>query len=181
MNFVGIEKDFKDPPLALKTIPLWHMNGQLTTEEIVSQLTASRDVSGFSGVAVLPVRQTEPKYLTEDYFARYGDILEASKRLGMSVVFYDDVGFPSGTAGGKMKEQFPDDIASRLDNSESNVTGPKDWKKALPEGIFMGAVAMNAESLERRDISGNVADGTLALASSRRRLEDHDLHLCPQR
>ncbi len=161
-ELTGIEKDFKDPPLALKTVPLWHMNGQLTTEEIVSQLKASRDSSGFSGVAVLPVRHTEPKYLTEDYFARYGDILETSRKLGMSVVFYDDVGFPSGTAGGKMKEQFPDDIASRLDNSESNVTGPKDWKKALPEGMFMGAVAMNAESLERRDISGNVAGGTLA-------------------
>jgi len=158
----GIEKEFKDPPLRMKTIPLWHMNGQLTTEEIVSQLTASRDVSGFSGVAVLPVRHTEPKYLTEDYFNRYGDILEASKRLGMSVVFYDDVGFPSGTAGGKMKEHFPDDIASRLDRSESNVTGPADWKTALPEGTFMGAVAMNVESLERRDISGNAVDRTLS-------------------
>ena len=158
----GIEKEFKNPPLRMKTIPLWHMNGRLTTDEIVSQLTASRDVSGFSGVAVLPVQNTEPKYLSEDYFARYGDILETSKRLGMSVVFYDDVGFPSGTAGGKMKEHFPDDIASRLDMAESNVTGPMDWKTPLPEGIFMGAVAMNAETLQRRDISGNVAGKTLS-------------------
>ena len=156
------KKDFKDPPLALKTIPLWALNGKLTREEIASQLKAARDISGFAGVAVLPVRHTEPEYLTEDYFARYGDILETSKELGMSVVFYDDVDFPSGTAGGRMKEKFPDHIASRLDNSESNVTGPKDWKKALPEGIFMGAVAMNTKSLERRDISEHVADGSLA-------------------
>ena len=109
------KKDFKDPPLALKTIPLWHMNGKLTREEIASQLKASRDISGFAGVAVLPVRHTEPKYLTEDYFARYGDILEISKELGMSVVFYDDIGFPSGTAGGRMKAKFPDRyrVASR--------------------------------------------------------------------
>lgn len=161
-ELVGIEKDFKDPPTALKTVPLWHMNGQLTAEGIGSQLKASRDVSGFSGVAVLPVRKTRPEYLTDDYFARYGDILEASRTLGMSVVFYDDVGFPSGTAGGKMKEYFPDDIASRLDNAESIVTGPKDWKKTLPKGIFMGAVALNTESLERRDISANATEGTIA-------------------
>ena len=96
------KKDFKNPPLALKTIPLWAMNGKLTREEIASQLKAARDISGFAGVAVLPVSQTEPEYLTEDYFARYGDILETSKKLGMSVVFYDDVDFPSGTAGGRM-------------------------------------------------------------------------------
>ncbi len=157
-----IEHDFKEPPLKYKTVPLWELNGKLTTKEIVSQLKASRDKSGFSGVAVLPVRHTEPEYLTEDYFARYGDILETSKKLGMSVVFYDDVDFPSGTAGGRMKAKFPADIASRLDKSESNVTGPKAWKKTLPAGIFMGAVAMNTQSLERRDISEHVADGSLA-------------------
>jgi hypothetical protein len=80
----------------------------------------------------------------------------------MSVVFYDDIGFPSGTAGGRMKERFPDHIASRLDMAESTVTGPKAWKTVLPEGIFMGAVAMNTGSLERRDISGGVTGGSLA-------------------
>lgn len=158
----GMEQDFRDPPLALKTVPLWHLNGRLTKKEIVSQLKASRDLSGFSGVAVLPVKHTEPKYLTDGYFARYGDILETSKELGMRVVLYDDVGFPSGTAGGRMKAKYPDDIASRLDMSETNVAGPTSWRKALPEGIFMGAVAMNAESLERRDISERVMDGALA-------------------
>ncbi|MDD2598656.1 MAG: hypothetical protein PHO37_05480 [Kiritimatiellae bacterium] len=107
------EEGFKEPPLALKTTPLWHMNGEMTKEEITAQLKASRDLSGFAGVAVLPVKHTRPEYLTEGYFSRYGDILEASKELGMSVIFYDDVGFPSGTAGGRMKKQFPNDIAAR--------------------------------------------------------------------
>jgi len=156
------EETFKNPPPALKTIPLWHMNGKMTREGIAAQLKASRDVSGFGGVAVLPVNHTEPRYLTEDYFARYGDILEISRELGMSVVFYDDIGFPSGTAGGRMKEQFPDHVSSHLDMSESDVTGPTAWNTALPTGTFMGAVAMNTKSLERRDISERVKDGTIA-------------------
>jgi hypothetical protein len=139
------QKDFKDPPLALKTTPLWALNGRLTREETASQLKASRDISGFAGVAVMPITNTDPKYLTEGYFARYADILDISKELGMSVILYDDVDFPTGTAGGRMKAQFPADIASRLDKSESNVTGPTAWKMTLPPGIFMGAVAMNTK------------------------------------
>ena len=77
-EFAMWKKDFKNPPLALKTIPLWALNGKLTREEIASQLKASRDISGFAGVAVLPVGHTEPEYLSEDYFARYGDILETN-------------------------------------------------------------------------------------------------------
>jgi len=137
------------------------MNGKLTKEEITAQLRASRDVSGFAGVAVLPVRETEPKYLSEEYFERYGDILEVSKELGMSVVFYDDIGFPSGTAGGRMKKKFPDDVASRLDKAESTVQGPKTWTKTLPEGTFMGTVAMNVETRERRDLTERVKDGAI--------------------
>jgi hypothetical protein len=156
------QKDFKDPPLALKTTPLWALNGRLTREETASQLKASRDISGFAGVAVMPITNTDPKYLTEGYFARYADILDISKELGMSVILYDDVDFPTGTAGGRMKAQFPADIASRLDKSESNVTGPTAWKMTLPPGIFMGAVAMNTKSLERRDLSEHLADGSLA-------------------
>lgn len=156
-----LEQDFKTPPLAMKTTPLWHMNGKLTTAEILSQLKASRDLSGFAGVAVLPVRHTEPEYLTDDYFARYGDILETCKALGMTVVFYDDVDFPSGTAGGRMKTQFPSDIACRLDHSVSQVVGPSIWTNRLPKGIFMGAVAMNTQSLERRDISQHRTGDTL--------------------
>lgn len=152
----NLERDFAHPPLALKSWPLWHLNGKLTTDEIAAQLKAARDQSGFAGVAVLPVNATEPKYLSEEYFGRYRDILETSRQLGLKVVFYDDINFPSGSAGGAMAKRFPDDVTCRLDLTETNVVGPRAWDDALPPGIFMGAVAMHAASLERRDISAAV-------------------------
>jgi hypothetical protein len=157
----SLETDFKLPPVQFRSQPLWHMNGTLETGEIRRQLQAARDRSGFSGVAVLPVKETEPKYLTEDYFARYRDILETCRQLDLRVIFYDDVGFPSGSAGGRMKAQFPDDMASRLDMSESDVVGPRAWDTALGDGIFMGAVAMHTQTLERRDISRHVTGARL--------------------
>ncbi len=156
------ERDFKKPPLALKSLPLWHLNGTLTQAEIAAQLQASRDASGFAGVAVLPVKETQPEYLSEAYFERYGDILETCTRLGMKVVFYDDIGFPSGSAGGLMRKRFPDDTACRLDNTETNITGPAEWERALPLGTLMGAVAMNTQSKQRRDISASARDGRIA-------------------
>ena len=54
------ERAFNTPPLALKSMPLWHLNGRLTQAEIAAQLQASRDTSGYAGVAVLPVKETVP-------------------------------------------------------------------------------------------------------------------------
>ena len=119
--------DFVVPPLALKSQPLWHLNGTLTPEGIAEQLQDSRDKSGFAGVAVLPVTATDPPYLSEAYFERYGQILETCQRLGMKVIFYDDINFPSGTAGKRMPQLFPDHTACRLDKWELQVTGPLPW------------------------------------------------------
>lgn len=156
------ERDFRTPPLAFKSQPLWHMNAKLTREGITAQLQDSRDKSGFAGVAVLPVKETEPKYLTDDYFARYGDILETSRRLGLKVIFYDDIGYPSGSAGGLMGKRFPDDTICRLDNLEAEVAGPQAWEQPLTNGLFMGAVAMSRQTGERRDISAFLRDGRIA-------------------
>ncbi|MFC1761761.1 glycosyl hydrolase [Planctomycetota bacterium] len=154
----SLEESFKTPPIAYKSQPLWHMNGEMTTEGIKQQLQDARDKSGFSGVAVLPVRATRPNYLSEDYFARYQDILETCKSLGMNVIFYDDIGFPSGSAGGQMRKLYPDHILCQLDKLEVEKTGPTEWMQNLPTGDHMAAVAMNTKTFERRQLPVS-ADG----------------------
>ncbi len=151
--------DFKDPPPALRPMPFWHLNGTLTTAEINAQLKATRDQSGFGGVAVLPVGQTLPKYLSDDYFARYGDILRAARELGLEVILYDDTGFPSGSAGGQLQQLFPDDTMKRLDLAEADVQGPADFSRELPAGTLMGVVAMNTQTWQRLDITAAASGG----------------------
>ncbi len=147
-----LEADFATPPDAYKSQPLWHLNGTLETEEIQRQLQDAQEKSGFSGIAPLPVNQTRPDYLTEGYFDLYGDILDISKSLGMEVIFYDEIGFPSGGAGGLFNEHYPEHILSRLDMLEREVTGPETVTIDLPEGVHMAAVAMNTQTLERREM-----------------------------
>lgn len=152
---------FKAPPSSLHPMPLWHINGLMTTAEIQSQLRDSRDKSGFGGTAVLPMSGMKPTYLGEDYFARYGDILNTSRELGMEVILYDDYGFPSGSAGGDFKKQFPNDTMKRLDMTEHEITGPGDFSRELPPGTLMGAVAMNVKTLQRIDITMSAAGGKI--------------------
>ena len=151
--------DFQHPPSALRPMPFWHINGTLTTTEIKAQLRATRDQSGFGGVAVLPVRETQPNYLSDDYFARYADILNTARELGMEVILYDDTGFPSGSAGGKMQELFPDDTMKQLDMVEADVQGPSNFSREIPSGALMGVVAMNTQTWQRLDISAVATGG----------------------
>lgn len=156
------EDEFKNPPAALRPMPFWHLNGTLTTAEIQAQLRDTREKSGFGGVAVLPVGTTRPQYLGEDYLARYGDILKTASDLGLEVILYDDTGFPSGSAGGKLQQLYPEDTMKRLDMAEEDVRGPAEYSRALPPGILMSAVAMNTRTWRRIDLTAAATGGRLS-------------------
>lgn len=147
---------FKNPPKHFYPIPFWHINGEMTDEGIVQQMTDAKLKANFNGVAVLPVAQTQPDFLSEAYFKKFGLILETAKKLDVNVILYDDTGFPSGTAGGQLEKQFPQDVRKTIEKSEVIRTGPGFWKSPLPAGKLMSAVAMNTETLERIDLRRSI-------------------------
>ncbi len=159
---------FRTPMPEYKPMPFWHINGELTTEGIIRQMTEAKELAGFSGVAVLPLSDrsetrpgTSPEFLSDEYFDRYIDILETARKLDMQVILYDDIDFPSGMAGGKMQELHPEYTRKRLDKFETDIKGPALYRYEVPEGQLMSAVAMNTESLERKDLSQFVNHGVL--------------------
>ena len=184
------ERAFKAPPAEFMAMPLWWLEDRdystpEAKEEMRKQLRELRDQGGYAGVT--PLFLTTKAYLTDAHWEQYGLILQTCRELGMKVIFYDDVGFPSGTAGGWMRKKFPDDTACRLDLLEEDVTGPchwereframkhitppseaadvntpRRWAQELPKSIFVGAVAMNLMTHERRDISAMVKDQRLS-------------------
>lgn len=147
---------FKNPPKQFYPTPFWHINGEMTDEGIVQQMTDAKLKAKFNGVAVLPVGNTLPDFLSGAYFKKFGLILEAAKKLDVNIILYDDTGFPSGTAGGQLEKQFPQDVRKTIEKSEVIRTGPGFWKSPLPVGKLMAAVAMNTETLERIDLRGSI-------------------------
>ena len=166
--------DFASPPNKYRPQPFWHMNGELTKDGIYEQITDAYRKDGFGGVAILPLTPaqmwgdagicpgTTPEYLSEGYFDRYRDILECSHQLGTEVILYDDVDFPSGVLGGRMTKEFPQYTQKRLSKQEKEIVGPKAVTEKVPvKDYFMGAVAMNMETMERIDLTGQVSGDVL--------------------
>ena len=160
--------------IPLKGQPLWHTNGELS-DEIIREIFEVGKENGFGGITFLPVTKTTPKYLTDEYFTQFGKSLDLAEKLDMKIVFYDDLDFPSGSAGWRLKDAFPDSTIKRLDKVEWSVKGPADFSEkspiplgdkvlfGKPEGVLQAAVAMNVETFERVDIRSAVAaDGTVS-------------------
>jgi hypothetical protein len=162
-----LEKDFQNPPEEFKPMPFWHINGELTTEGIRQQMEDAKAV-GFSGVTLLPLTArsetrpgTSPKFLSEDYFDRYQDMIDLANELGMEIILYDDNDFPSGMAGGKMEEKYPNHTMKRLDKIEHLLKGPMLFADSVPGIQLMAAVAINQKTNERIEISSFAKDGLM--------------------
>lgn len=163
-----LEANFKNPPNEYKPMPFWHINGELTTEGIRKQMKDAKELGGFSGVSLLPLAEksadrpgTTPEFLSNDYFDRYQDMLDVAEELDMEIILYDDNDFPSGMAGGKLGELFPEHTMKRLDKVEKEISGPVIFTDSINAIKLMAAVAMNTETLERIEISDFVDNGVL--------------------
>ena len=110
-------------------------------------------------------RKTEGvAYLSEEYFKLYRAAIEKGLELGFKcTTLYDEWEYPSGMCEGLFYSKYPDDCAKNLDMVEADASGKAKVSLEMPsDGIYVGAVAMNMSTFERRDISSSVKDGKLA-------------------
>lgn len=152
---------FANPPMEYRPRPLYWLNGTLDPAVLRAQVAAMRDRCGFGGFAPLAMAGTRPAYLGDEYFARYRVMLDEARRLGMKVILYDDVDFPTGSAGGRMRARYPGDMAKNLRKLEREVAGPATVEMEAPEGVLMAAVAMETGSRRRVEVRGAIHAGRL--------------------
>jgi hypothetical protein len=157
-----LRTEFADPPLRLKSRPLWFWNGPLSRAGIEAQMRECRDRCGFYGFGILPSQGMTPLYTTPEFLDRYEDALNQAARLGLKMCLYDEYWFPSGSAGGQLAAKYPGDTAKRLDLHEDRILGPAPFAKTVPQGTLLSAVAMNVATKQRIDLRPNIAAGKLA-------------------
>ena len=109
--------DFQEPEAVLWPGYFWLWNGALDLERLRVQLRdmASHDARS---VCVLPMphafrpdstnNDLSPDYLTPEYFQRVGVAVDEAARLGMAWWLYDEGGWPSGQALGKVVDGHPE-------------------------------------------------------------------------
>jgi len=99
-----------------------------------------------------------PRYLGDEYFRRYAAALALVRARGMTATLYDELGYPSGFAGGgKIDPANFRKLIIRTELSASTTA----QSYALPAGRLLAAVAMNDITKQRIDLTGAVADGVL--------------------
>ena len=162
-----MRSDFADPPVKYRPRPLWFWNNtEVTAAGIHEQMEKSCDLSKYGGFGILPFGKSfRPEYLSEEYFALYGQALKEARQRGMTMSLYDEYGFPSGSAGAPnsrdvslFAQRYPEATLKRLDKHEEAVTGPAVYETMVPPGTLMSAVAMNTATLERVDLTGQVQE-----------------------
>ncbi len=162
---------FMEPPMEYRPVPLWFWNNtKVTADEIEQQVTSIIEKDLYGGFAILPFGDDfGPEFLSEDYFEVYGKALDLASNMGLHVSFYDEYGFPSGSAGAihgdgipRFKNQYPEHTIKRLDKTELFIKGLSGFEKEIsPSGELMGIVAMDTTTKERIDLSEMISGNML--------------------
>ncbi|MGB7722070.1 MAG: glycosyl hydrolase [Bryobacteraceae bacterium] len=98
--------NFRFPPREYGAIHWAIWGGELTKERIVQEFD-SLYANGVYIVNFGPARGMTPKYLSPEYFDLIKFAVEEARKRGMKVWIADEGTYPSGFAGGLIKEKFP--------------------------------------------------------------------------
>ena len=83
------------------SIPFWSWNDRLEEGELRRQIRRMKDL-GMNGFFMHARGGLETEYLSEEWFERIKACVDEAKKLGMEAWSYDENGWPSGFAGGKL-------------------------------------------------------------------------------
>ncbi len=91
----------------LEFLAFWAINDELLTDRACAQLDEMKRL-GLTGVIFHPRNYTgKPEYLGQKYMELLSEIILYAKKLGLSFWLYDENGYPSGTASGKVLAENP--------------------------------------------------------------------------
>ena len=102
----------------LRPVPFWSWNGELEPEKLVDQINWMHD-NGIGGFFMHARGGLTTPYLGKKWFECVEACLKRAKELNMEAYAYDENGWPSGFAGGKLLEDIENhDMYLTAENGE---------------------------------------------------------------
>jgi hypothetical protein len=140
---------FRNPPVEFYPAVFWVWNDRMTPQKIREQLAEMHDHRVLT-VCILPEppefrpdtmgNQLDVDYLSDSYFERYKLAMDEVKKLGMKAWLYDEGGWPSGNACGRVLQSDPSLAAQTL------ITERRPLKPGEVVGLQSGAVSTFVEN-----------------------------------
>lgn len=108
MDLAKDQAAFKNPPAAHRPAPFWFWNDHLDPDRLVWQF--DRMTEAGTGGAVLHARGGlgTDEYLDERWFRGVEAVVKRAAETGKVVWIYDETGWPSGSAGGRVLRKNPE-------------------------------------------------------------------------
>lgn len=131
-------KNFISPDVSSAPVYIWVWN-DVCTREIIDVQLAEMQRLGIRAFYILPEPKDfrpdsmptnlEPEYLSDEYFELCAYAVEQGEKLGMLCWMYDEGGWPSGSACGKVTKDHPEFAMQTLSFYERNFSAGEVYKK----------------------------------------------------
>ena len=135
---------FISPDISCAPVYIWVWNDVCTREIIDTQLAEMLEL-GIRAFYILPEPKEfrpdsmptnlEPEYLSEEYFELCAYAFGKAKELGMRCWIYDEGGWPSGSACGKVIKDHPEYARQTLEVYERSFSAGEVYKKSNPDTV----------------------------------------------
>ncbi len=133
---------FISPDVTYAPVYVWVWN-DICTHEIIDNQLAEMQNLGIRSFYILPEPKAfrpdsmptnlKPDYLSEEFFGLCAYTLEKGKALGMNCWIYDEGGWPSGGACGKVLKDHPEYARQTLECYERSFSEGEVYKKSTPD------------------------------------------------
>ena len=139
MKSAELKKYLENPANEYRVVPFWFVNHYPVEEELRRQI---RDFArlNFGGVMVHPRDGLLGGYLNRHWEKTIAVILDEAKKQGLQVWLYDELHYPSGSAGGRLREKVPEAVMQSLELVYEAAEPPSgQFDKLLPfNGKYLG-------------------------------------------
>lgn len=122
--FEQLVENLIHPKKGHSQLPFWFWNGALTPEVMREQLRLMAK-QGVHGACPHPrFGMDRREYLEEAFWLAMDATVDEARKLGSSLLLYDEYNWPSGGAGGRVTDGYPHLHPRGLDYSTREVRGP---------------------------------------------------------
>lgn len=148
--------NFISPDISCAPVYIWVWNDICSREIIDTQLAEMHNL-GIRAFYILPEPKEfrpdnmptnlEPEYLSKEYFELCDYTFDKAKELGMLCWIYDEGGWPSGGACGKVMKDHPEFAMQTLKVYDRNFTAGEIYKKTTSDVVaaFINDINMISE------------------------------------
>jgi len=152
-----VSATWKNPPPEYGPQPYFDLSGSVDQAEVERDLDEMKAL-GFRAVTVQAAVNMPFEYLSPEYFKFFQMLVAEAKKRDMRVWIVDDIGYPSGFAGGRFTREMPDLRMQTLGVAESIVVkGSEALRRSIPrETVAVTAIGEDGATIQVPINNGSV-------------------------